>query len=209
MPLIEINKKQGVVLLYAVLMVSIVLTISLSLLNITYKQIVLTAVSRESQVAHFTALSALDCISSTNRSYRIPGLLNEQTNNPFGVFSFFPTTLSQPISPQETFSCGSGVSQITANVITAAGPVSSIGLSAQGILSRFKLTGQGLVGSCAIVDVAKVLSGNYADFPSEGSVSDDARETMITALGYNNSSLCDTPPGVSSRLVERQIRKSE
>ncbi|MBI4136235.1 MAG: hypothetical protein HY481_01655, partial [Candidatus Vogelbacteria bacterium] len=53
------NNNRGVALLYAVLLVSVVLTISLSLLNITFKQIVLSAVSRDSQIAHFNAWSAV------------------------------------------------------------------------------------------------------------------------------------------------------
>ena len=65
----KLNKNGGVALLYAVLLVSIVLTISLSLLNITFKQIVLTAVSRDSQIAHFNAWSAVDCIRRTNRFF--------------------------------------------------------------------------------------------------------------------------------------------
>src|SRR3989344_9069711 len=98
MPLIEINKKRGVVLLYAVLMVSIVLTISLSLLNITYKQIVLTAVSRESQVAHFTALSALDCAYFADRSFR-DSSGDDTLPNPFGRFTFTESgvTLDTPV----------------------------------------------------------------------------------------------------------------
>ena len=55
------NKNQGVVLLYAVLMVSIVLTVSLSLLNITFKQIILSATNRDSKIAYYAADSALQC----------------------------------------------------------------------------------------------------------------------------------------------------
>src|SRR3989344_2974774 len=108
MPLIEINKKRGVVLLYAVLMVSIVLTISLSLLNITFKQIVLTAVSRESQVAHFNAWSAADCVNRTNRQFKdLANPPNDRSDNPFGWFDFITTGLLNP-SPgaPSTFTCG-------------------------------------------------------------------------------------------------------
>jgi len=204
MPLIEINKKRGVVLLYAVLMVSIVLTISLSLLNITYKQIVLTAVSRESQVAHFNTLSALDCIYFTDRSFK-DSSYNDTANNPFGQFGFSETgvTLNAPVGNPASFSCGGvGVGQITATTDVGGAPGAPGGLpgtSATGILSRYKMSGPGLGGSCSTVTVVKVLSGDYKDF-GEGSGIIDNGKVMTTSLGYNT---CDIN---SSRLVERRAR---
>jgi hypothetical protein len=70
----------GFALLYAVLVVSIVLTISLSLFNITYKQILLSSVVRESQVAFYAADSALRCAVHQNNVF-IPG-----PENPFGYY---------------------------------------------------------------------------------------------------------------------------
>ena len=159
---IKNNKNQGVALLYAVLLVSIVLTISLSLLNITYKQIVLTAVSRESQVAHFNAWSATDCIARTNRKFRNPGSVDDSLINPFGVFNFSddPDTLVPPTGASTTFTCGDAVGdRIEATVISPPNTVQSIGVTATGILSRYKLTGSGLNEACAILGVAKGVIG--------------------------------------------------
>ena len=200
MPLIEINKKQGVVLLYAVLMVSIVLTISLSLMNITYKQIILTAVGRESQIAHFTALSALDCAYFTDRSFR-DNNGDDTSPNPFGKFTFSESgvTLDPPTGNSPPFPCASGASLIDAQMDLAPGAVSSIGLSATGIASRYKMTGPGLIGSCAPIEVVKVLSGDFDDF-GEGVSVNDVGKVMTTAYGYNT---CDV---ASPRRVERRVR---
>ncbi len=201
MALIKINKNHGVVLLYAVLLVSIVLTISLSLLNITFKQIVLTAVSRESQKAHFTALSALDCVTFTDLSFRDPSYkTNDNLDNPFGVFTFdlfsVPSSVTLAVGnspPPLTFTCGNVAGEIVATVINAKAD------SATGIFSRYEMKGSGLAGTCAIVEVMKVRSGDYADF-GEGSPVDDRGKVMAAAYGYNT---CDT---TSPRLVERRAR---
>ncbi|MEK7610323.1 MAG: hypothetical protein AAB468_01070 [Patescibacteria group bacterium] len=52
---------QGFVLFYAVLLVSIVLTVSLSLFNITYKQILISTTARESLKSYYAALTGLEC----------------------------------------------------------------------------------------------------------------------------------------------------
>ncbi|MBI2099828.1 MAG: hypothetical protein HYT48_00600 [Candidatus Vogelbacteria bacterium] len=59
--LIKHSTSNGIVILYAVLLVSIVLVISLSLFNITYKQLVLSSVAQESQKAFFASDTARNC----------------------------------------------------------------------------------------------------------------------------------------------------
>ena len=54
--------KTGFVILFAVLLVSIVLTISLSIFNITLKQLLLSLTVRESQYAFYAADSLKDCL---------------------------------------------------------------------------------------------------------------------------------------------------
>lgn len=197
----KFNKNQGVALLYAVLLVSIVLTISLSLLNITYKQIVLTAVSRESQVSHYNALSALDCVYFTDRFFRDGSSGDDTPPNPFGRFTFTESgvNLDPAVGNSSTFSCPNVDGQINASEDLAPGDVSPIGISANGIISRYKMTGPGLIGSsCATVEVVKVRDGDYADF-GEGDATDEGK-VMTTAFGYNT---CDV---TSSRRVERRAR---
>src|SRR3989344_4309903 len=55
------SKQQGVVILYAVLLVSVILAINLGIFNITYRQILLSSVARESEIAFFAADSGRHC----------------------------------------------------------------------------------------------------------------------------------------------------
>jgi len=203
------NKKQGVVLLFAVLMVSIVLTISLSLLNITFKQIILTAVNKESQTAHFVALSALDCALFTNLSHSDNTSGFDAGDNPFGVF-ISATTLQEPNPPPSGFSCGSGDGLITAiTVLAPANPASlahidasGFASNATGIISKYKFSGLGLGSARAEITVVKVSGGNYSDeFPN--SDGDDIGRTFYAAIGFNTDNLSNP------RLVARSALKVE
>ncbi len=53
--------KRGFTLLVAMIMTSVILAISLSLLNISYKQVLLSSTARQSQYAFYAADSALEC----------------------------------------------------------------------------------------------------------------------------------------------------
>ena len=55
------NKQKGFTLLYAVLVSSIVLSASLSIINIALKQHKLAALSRESKIAFYAANTGIDC----------------------------------------------------------------------------------------------------------------------------------------------------
>ena len=57
----KIKQQKGFTLLYAVLVSSIVLSASLSIINIALKQHKLSALSRESQVAFYAANTGIDC----------------------------------------------------------------------------------------------------------------------------------------------------
>ncbi len=70
------SKTRGFAILYAVLMVSIVLTISLTLLDISYKQLVLSSINKESKLAYYAAVNALNCANYWDLS----------SNKPFGDF---------------------------------------------------------------------------------------------------------------------------
>lgn len=78
------NQQRGVAILFAVLLVSTVLAISLTLLNITYRQLLLSSTVRESQLAFYAADSALNCARHWD-SYR-------GDTNPFGHFVTDPDT---------------------------------------------------------------------------------------------------------------------
>lgn len=71
---------RGVVILFAVLMVSAILAISLTLFNITYKQLVLSQVAQESKYATYAADSARDCAIHWD-------VFADSTLNPFGYYN--------------------------------------------------------------------------------------------------------------------------
>lgn len=91
------NKNQGIVLLYAVLMVSIVLTVSLSLLNITLKQIILSATNRDSKIAYYAADSALQCAMYWDSFAEIAG----SAVYPFGSFDDDTGNFVAPVGTQQ------------------------------------------------------------------------------------------------------------
>jgi len=81
------DKQTGFAILYAVLMVSIVLTISLTLLDITYKQLVLSSINKESKIAYYAATSAINCAIFWDGSARDPSN-STLLYSPFGSFDF-------------------------------------------------------------------------------------------------------------------------
>ena len=82
-------KNQGFVLLYAVLLVSIVLTISLSLYDITYRQLVLASTVEASQLSFYAADGVRDCIIYWDDSTVSGG-------NYFGYIGSDPIDLTPP-----------------------------------------------------------------------------------------------------------------
>lgn len=73
-------QKRGVVILFAILLVSIVLTVGLTLLNITLRQLVLSSLARESQFAFYAADSARNCA-------RYYDSIDPADQRPFGYFT--------------------------------------------------------------------------------------------------------------------------
>ena len=57
----HIPENRGFALLVAIIFTAVVLSVSLALLNVSYKQILLTSTARQSQYAFYNADSALEC----------------------------------------------------------------------------------------------------------------------------------------------------
>lgn len=76
------STQRGVVILFAVLLVSVVLTISLGIFNITYRQLVLSSIARESEIAFSVADSARNCALYWDSSER------GTSARPFGYYSY-------------------------------------------------------------------------------------------------------------------------
>ncbi len=90
-------KQNGFVLLFAVLLVSIVLTVTLVLLDITLRQLVLSATNRDSQKAYYAAHAGLDCAIFWDRDK------NVVDHKPFGSYTNAP---QDPEPPGITVQCG-------------------------------------------------------------------------------------------------------
>lgn len=85
-------------MLYAVLLVNIVLIVSLSLFDISYRQIVLSSTVEASQFAFFAADSTRDCIRYWD-SYYLYLSPPDKTQNFFGYVESSPPSLVAPADP--------------------------------------------------------------------------------------------------------------
>jgi len=56
-----LKKEDGFTLVFSIFLSTIVLTITISMMNVLYKQLVLSTVDRESQVAFFAADTGMEC----------------------------------------------------------------------------------------------------------------------------------------------------
>ena len=126
--MINQRNKKGFVLLFAVLLVSIVLTVTLVLLDITLRQLVLSATNRDSQKAYYAAYSGIDCVIYWDRD------ATDGTYWPFGKYD------AAPVLPGGTGSIECSKAQSDP---TAANP------------SIFKIAFDD--GSCARVEVTKAI----------------------------------------------------
>jgi hypothetical protein len=105
----NIKKEKGYAILFAVILISIISTIVLGLSNTTYKQLVITSVSKDSQVAFYESDMATECgLYLDNNTSILSGPLPPSwtcgiassgdnvslniTQNPTGVFNVDPPT---------------------------------------------------------------------------------------------------------------------
>lgn len=172
------TRNQGVVILFAVLLVSTVLVISLTLLNITYRQLILSSIAKESEFAFYAADSARNCAN----------YLDFSADHPFGSFTLNPAgnnwLLEQPENGRE-ISCGD---------VPATTEVSHSDANRAQIHFTLFYDSESR-HPCAVVSVMKTINPGQATNP----------QTEIEVRGYNVSSGA-TCPANSSRTVERGIR---
>jgi hypothetical protein len=171
--------KQGVVILFAVLMVSVILTISLGIFNITYRQLVLSSIARESEIAFFAADTARNCALFWDSPARLP------SERPFGVYT------PDPEGGWLFALTGVNTIRCTEGDVAVSNYNAGAGYSGR----TFKLSiPMGDRTACAQVFVKK-------DYGYSGN-----RHTEIRANGYNMvgpSNSC--PPTNLNRAVERTI----
>ena len=153
---------RGFAILYAILMVSIVLTISLTLLDISYKQLVLSSINRESKLAYYAAVNALNCAT-----YWESVAANNTTGVPyqaFGYFTYSPVLFNSANKP-----------------IKCAGVTPTVSLSNQ--IFTFSLSFPQAGGGSSFAEV-QVIQGNGVGVNGFA-----AGKTLIKVDGYNTSDL--------------------
>lgn len=184
--------KKGTVILFAVLLVTVVLTISLGVFNIVYRQILLSSVAKESTIAFAVADSARNCAQFWDSPERQP-----DSSRPFG---FYDGTNYEPNSSVSSVTCGDEILDLDESDLTGVDPDNS------GVLADyhqkeffwvFQISGRNV---CAGVKVLKKTN----DLTNGG-------KTVIISDGYNLSSLDpgvagDCTPSNINRAVQRTIQ---
>lgn len=182
------NKKRGVAILFAILLVSIVLTVGLTLLNITLRQLVLSSLARESQFAFYAADSARNCA-------RYYDSLENPDDRPFGYFELVSSNLQFHGNGSKPISCGDFTGSIDSNI----GSTFAFG----GIFDN------GERETCAYVEVTKGIDETTPNPLANPPAPLGKGKTLIRAWGYNNYKGSDAGtqvPGCfisSDRTVER------
>jgi hypothetical protein len=151
-----LKKNKGFTILFAVIVSSLVLAIGLSIANITLKQIKISSLGRESQIAFYAADSASECI-----------LFNDLMGNHVFASSSNDGTASGIIN------CYGANSQDGSNKISIA-PLTQSGPSDATTTVSINTINNG-VNLCATVDIGKhdTNSDGYSD------------KTIILSRGYN------------------------
>ncbi len=175
--------KKGFVVLFAVILVSIILTISLSLFNITFKQLYLSSVVKESQHAFYFADSAARCARYWGAFYNSSCFYDTNPANcgPFG----FPSIDSNgnPIFHQpslNTVNCFGGDLDLTVS------PQQTRTCDLNSCSTSFKVSLTDSDGRSSCVDMTVLANIN---------------NTKIQADGYNNAN-CTSASG---RTVLRSV----
>jgi hypothetical protein len=164
----KFSNSRGFAILYAVLMVSIILTISLTLLDISYKQLVLASINKESKLAYYAAVNALNCVNYWDKDAL--NATGDDFYKPFGRFDFIPSLTF--ISNTQPIYCAEDTIQASDIIKESNNHTDSI--------SKFKVDFTD--GSYA--DVMVIKGDGTSGFPNY-----DTPEggTLIRVDGYNTS----------------------
>jgi len=193
----------GFALLYAVLMVSIVLAVSLSLLNIAYRQSVLTAIARESLVAGSAAETGLACALYYNASSNSNDDTSGTDKEPFGMYYQSDPTANWAFLPGTVNTIKCRDASDTTDLIHSNGsgappwPGSSVNFYRSAFALKFS------DGSCAAVKVTKYFGSSIPTLAV-------ADQVDILVEGYSFSTGVNATSGeceiAGARIVERTLR---
>lgn len=183
------SKQRGYTLLFAVLVSSVVLSIGISILNISKKEFLLASSARESTTAFYAADSGLECAMYWND----------------GSIDFIVGTHSFG-TPVTNISCALSPTVDVTYFDNADPPQEAIGGNAP--ITEFHVNINDL--SCAIVNVEKYEVQKAGVDAGGAPITRIVPVTRITSRGYNigwneATQLC-TPVNPSPRRVERALR---
>ncbi len=97
------NHTKGYALLFSVLISSLLITIGLSIFNLSLKEIMISTSERESQVAYYAAYSAFECLRYWNTIAPFPPYLND--NNEYDYQSTTTNIVCNNVKIPLTFVC--------------------------------------------------------------------------------------------------------
>lgn len=179
--LFSLKKDRGFTILYAVLLTSMMLAVTLKLYNVVVKQQLLSSATRASEVAFVAASSGLECA------------LYHDLHAPSNTYSFHrPNTPAAP--PNSPIYCNTAVLTLSGSGSDSSNAVwqeicGPTGFPAsQCAATKFTVVFE---ATCAVVSVTKIdTDGN------------DSQLTKIESRGYNTI-VC---PGTGRGILERAIR---
>ena len=179
------NAKRGVVLLYAVLISSIVLAVGLGLFNIASREVALSALGRDSQLAFFFADTGVECASYWDRKWFTAG---------FTTPVFATSDSETPSNPPNGVSCGA-IDIASNGAQDGSGGVWFWNTTLAEGTTRFLLKipdRAGMQGPCARVEVHKLVD----------TTSNPGKTTITTTITSRGENICNEN---DSRSVQRII----
>ena len=179
-----VQKTAGYTMLFAVLVSSILLSIGIFILNVSKKEVILSAIARESAIAFYAADGGVECAH----------YWNAQTVDTDKIDPFGPTLTGG--TKNISIGCGGNLSTVSYTPFTASANFT--------VESKFEIN---TTTHCANVTVKKgykkvTVVATLTSPESVTYVPDEAAGTIINSLGYNTCFITDP------RRVERGLRET-
>lgn len=175
------NKKSGMTLFIAIVVMGILLLISFAVVNIAIKSTQFAQIGKDSQMAFYAAETGLECALYWDQKY---------VNEFMGIFPVYGEAFSTSTTPADRaiYCSGSGVQGVGQALYgtTTIGRIGTGGNSNPTSVFSFLMTPGEVSGPCAVVTVNKRYQGSVY-------------VTDIKSRGYNS---CDTN---NPRRVERGV----
>lgn len=175
---------RGFILFYAVIVSGVLLTIALAVLNLYYRELLITGFSRESPEAFHAADTGAECVLFHDNIRGLSGM---------------PPTPFSATSPVTQIRCDGADWTLTRQSVSGGCSVSGVPPTEDTVVT-FQID-SAVKGSCADVTVRKICTVNDAGTPGDPSDDFNNITTLFTSKGYNAQCGVDHPRKVE-RLVE-------